>query len=799
MKRTLLNGTWNLKGNGYDVNGKIPGSLYSFLLDAGLVPDPFYRDNELLFLELAEHQYSFEKQFEYKKSNSSVLLVCEGLDTLCRVYVNGALVGESINMHVCYEFDVTSALKDGLNTIRIDIDPVNPYIKERYAKEKVPACDDALAGYMYVRKAHCMLGWDWGPRLPDMGIWRDIYLLEKDSARLVEFNVDQRHENGKVFITPWVRADGDCDIRITVTAPDQTSFEIKANEQTEIDSPKLWWPNNLGEQNLYTVLVELLEDGRVVDSKAKKIGLRTLKLIRERDKWGESFCHEVNGVRFFAMGADYIPEDNVFSRITPERTYKLLKQCKDSNFNTVRVWGGGYYPDEFFFDACDELGIVIFFDLMFACCMYNPDEKMWESMKTEVRQNVTRIRDRASLALISGNNEIEEMVYYNIYMAPYRDAYIKIFEEDLREIVNEVAPHIEYVASSPSTCGHCVDPRNENFGDQHYWDVWHGSEAVQDYRKRFCRYLSEFGFQGMCDYKTVLQFTEEEDRNLSTRVMELHQRNRNGYAKIMSHIQQYFLYPTSFKALIYTSQLMQAEAIKTAIEHFRRNRGRCMGTLYWQLNDIWPVTSWASIDYYGRWKALQYVAKRCYRPINISCEETGYLQTARFATAEPNHEDYVTKARLCVHNETLKAAKGVVRWSLCDNMSNVLQSGEQEVEVKPMSVCLLDELDFNKTDYFKNHISFELVVDGRVVASGTELFAQHKYYNYQSPKLKVSVEGDEVVVKGDAYAKYVEIYSETEDFLLEDNFFDMEKGERRVKIVEGNPRDLHVRSVYDIR
>ena len=787
-------------GNGYNVSGAVPGSVYSFLIDAKLVGDPYYRDNEAKFLELAEHAYSFEREFEYKKSQFPVILVCEGLDTLCEIFINGAKVGEGINMHVSYEFDVTDVLKDGKNVIRIDFAPPNPYIKEKQNEKPIPAGWDALVGYSHIRKAHCMLGWDWGPRLPDMGIWRDIYLLEKDGARITQFSVDQRHDLGKVYVTPNVQTDEPCDVEVTLTAPDGSIHKLNVNCENQIEDPKLWWPNNLGEQPLYVVSVEALQSGKVTDKKHKKIGLRTLRLIKEKDKWGESFCHEVNGVRFFAMGADYIPEDNVLSRINKERTYKLIKQCKDSNFNTIRVWGGGFYPDDFFFDACDELGLVVFFDLMFACSPYDPDEKTWEAIKTEIRQNVTRIRDRASLALISGNNEVEEMLASNPeFWKPYYAPYVKLFEDTFRDIIKEIAPAIDYVASSPSSCGHFVKPTHDDFGDQHYWEIWHGAERIENYRKKYCRYLSEFGFQGMCDYKTVLQFTEEKDRNLNSRIMELHQRSRDGYAKILSHIQQYFLYPTSFQTLIYASQLMQAEAIKTAIEHFRRNRGRCMGTLYWQLNDIWPVTSWASIDYYGRWKALQYVAKRCYRPINVSCEETGFVHTRRYVIAEPNYYNYETKAKICVHNETKEPLKATVRWALKDNFSSTLQSGEREVTVAPMSVLSLDELDFERTDYEKNHIAFELLVDGKTVANGSEVFAQHKYHDYQNPNLKVRIEGDEIVVESDAYAKYVEIYSETEDFLLEDNFFDMEKGERRIKIVEGNPSCVCVRSVYDIR
>lgn len=800
MNRIELSGQWKMTGNGYEVTGNVPGSVYSFLMDKNLVPDPFYRDNEFLFLELAEHPYTFDRSFTYAKSGAPVRLVCEGLDTVCKVYVNGKMVGESINMHVKHSFDVTSALVDGENKIRIDFTPPNPYIKEKYKEYPIPACWDALKGYMHIRKAHCMLGWDWGPRLPDMGIWRDIYLLEIDSDEITSFTVDQHHEKGRVFITPNVTTARGSEVEVTLESPDGKTVKIDANCKTEISSPELWWPNNLGDQPLYTVTVKIKEGGKTVDERSKRIGLRTLKLIRERDKWGESFCHEINGVRFFAMGADYIPEDNIFSRINKERTYDLIKQCKMSNFNAVRVWGGGYYPDDYFFDACDELGIIVFFDLMFACAPYDPDEAMWESIKTEIRQNVTRIRDHASLALISGNNEVEEMLASNPeYWKPYYAPYVKMFEETFRDMVKEIAPHIDYVASSPSTCGHFVDPKNDDFGDQHYWEIWHGAFPIEHYRNKYCRYLSEFGFQGMCDYKTVKQFTREEDRNLSTKIMELHERSTNGYAKIVSHIQQNFLYPTSLKTLVYASQLVQAEAIRTAVEHFRRNRGRCMGTLYWQLNDIWPVTSWASIDYYGRWKAVQYLAKRFYKPITVTCEETGFLQTAKFVIAEPKFYDWATKAKLCVHNETKKEITATVKWSLADNLSNEIKSGEKTLTVKPLSVEFLEELDFEKTDFEKNHLSFELVVDGEVISSESAIFAQHKYYEFKNPALKVRREGDEIVVTSEAYARYVEIYSEEEDFLLGDNFFDMEKGEVRVKILRGDPKNLLVRSVYDVR
>lgn len=800
MRKIPLSGVWTMKGNGFDAQDVIPGSVYSFLINNNLAPDPFYRDNENLFFDLAEHEYSFERKFEYKKSGFATLLHCDGLDTLCDIYINGKHIAYTDNMHVAYEFDVTSALEEGENTIKIECHPVNPYIKQKQKENPIPTCWDAMVGYPHLRKAHCMLGWDWGPRLPDVGIWRDIYLLEKNSARIESIKINQRHENNKVFVTPVIKTDGDCQIKITTTAPNGEKFELVANEENEILNPQLWWPNGLGEQNLYALVIDLIENGEVVDSKTKKIGLRTMNLIREKDKWGEGFYHEINGVAFFAMGADYIPEDNILSRITKERTYALMQACKDCNFNAIRVWGGGFYPDDFFFDACDELGLVVFMDLMFACTTYDPDEKMWESIKTEVRQNVARICDHACLGVLCGNNENEMMLaQYDRWNYPrMKDVYLEMFEDVIPSIIKGICPEVAYIPSSPTTSGHFIDPTNDDYGDQHYWTIWGGGEPFQEFRNKYCRYLSEFGFQGMCDYKTVKQFATEEDMNLNSRIMDVHQRNRGAQGKILSYMCNSFKLPSSFKTLIYASQILQAEAIRTGIEHFRRNRGRCMGTLYWQLNDIWPVSSWASIDYYGRWKALQYVAKRSYSPVMISCNDVGETTTRPYVIYERGYYDYETTATLSVNNETRERVCGVVKWVLRDNYSCEIEKFEQQVVIEPMSVLTLDKVDFNKTD-FKNHLEFSFEIDGKVVSEGSVIFTAYKHYDWVNPNLQLKVEGDEIVINSDAYAKYVEVYSEDSDFVLSDNFFDMEKGEKRIKILSGSPINIKVRSVYDIK
>ena len=801
MTKLDLNGIWRLTGAGYDCTGTIPGSVYSFLLDNNLMEDPFYRQNELEALKLMENEFTFTRTFDFTHTGDKVVLHCDGLDTLCDIYINGVHVAYTDNMHRTYEFDVTEILVDGKNEIKIVCHPVNPYIKEKLANFNLIASLDALEGFGYIRKAHCMLGWDWGPRLPDAVIWRNIGFIVLDSARITEFRVVQRHDNGKVFVNPKVSIDKEAEVAVTVVTPTGKTLTLEANKEVEIENPQLWWPHGLGEQALYTVNVEVVEGGKVVDSQSKRIGLRVLKLIREKDRYGESFLHEVNGVRFFAMGADYIPEDNVFSRITPERTKWLLKQCYDCNFNAIRVWGGGYYPDDYFFDYCDEFGIIVFEDMMFACTSVWADEGFKENIRLEFIDNLKRIRDHACIALISGNNELEVTRAANSMQKDPKllNMYLDVFEGMLPDLIKELCSDIPYISTSPVTCGHFIDPNNENYGDSHYWDVWHANKPFTEYRKKFFRYLSEFGFQSFPCEKTVNAFTIEEDRNIFSRVMEMHQRNGAANGKIVNYMSQTFLYPNNFGTLLYASQLLQAEAIRYGVEHLRRHRGRCMGALYWQLNDIWPVASWASIDYYGRYKALQYVAKRFFNPVLISCLEIGEKTTRPVVTMEEGRPDYSTQAQLCVTNDTMAEVTGIASWALRDHTGKILKEGSTEVTVPALSVVWLDNMDFNKTDVDHNYMSYEFTVNGEVLSEGTVLFTAPKYFQFKNPELRCEINDDELTVYANAYARYVEIDSPDSDFILSDNFFDMNAGKKTVKILEGTPKTIALRSVYDIR
>ena len=793
-----------MTGGQYCCNGTVPGSVYSFLLDNNTIPDPYYRTNELDATKILDNDFTFSRKFNFEKQDFPVLLHCDGLDTLCDIYLNDVFVSHTDNMHLSYEFDVTNILKNGENEIKLIFLSPNKFVKEMYEKDPLPGNGDTLKGHVHLRKALCMMGWDWAPRLPDAGIWKDIYLITVDSDRITDIHITQRHQNGQVFLTPNVSTqNGNAEIIINVSAPDGASFTIPANTESIINAPKLWWPNGFGEQNLYTLTIEIHENGICVDSAIKRIGLREIKLIREKDQWGESFCHEINGLTFFAMGADYVPEDNLMSRYSKERTYNLIRHCRDCNFNAIRVWGGGIYPHDYFFDACDEYGLIVFNDLMFACINLPDNEHMIENIKAEVRENLIRIRHHASLAIISGNNEIEEGVEFwwrDGTQNERKKTYIKIFERILPRIAEEVCPYIPYVYSSPSSFGSFIEVRNENYGDSHYWQVWHGGLPFTEYRNHHFRYLSEFGFESFPCEKTVNSFTLPEERNIFSRTFEMHQRCKGANKKILTYLADTFLYPTNFGTMLYASQLLQAEAIKYGVEHLRRNRNnqRCMGALYWQLNDIWPVASWSSIDYYGRFKALQYAAKRFFAPVMISCEEIGETTTRPYVVLEQGFFDYSTQARLNVTNETTNEISGVVNWQLRTANSKVLQSGKHNITIPALTSVWLDNIDFNKTDVENNYLSYNFEVDGVIVSEGTVLFTVPKHFNFVNPNLRFELNGDEITVFSDAYAKYVEIDSPDSDFILSDNYFDMNAGSKTVKILEGKPKTIKLRSVYDI-
>jgi beta-mannosidase len=819
-----LNDGWKMRDLSDEefINAAVPGSVYSDLLKNNKIEDPYYRDNELKALKLMEQDYEYRRNFNTSKAmlnSEEVMLHFDGLDTLADIYLNGQHISFVNNMHRIWEFEVKKYLKKEENDLKIVFHSPTKFIKEADEKIHVGGAEDAMKGFPQLRKAHCMFGWDWGPRLPDMGIWREVCLLGVSNGRIDSTYVSQQHKDGIVtlgFQVEMARTQGKTALRfhdsenkaikqgyyyeVIITNPDGKKEVYKDSpEKIEVNKPKLWWPSGYGDQPLYNIEVVLLYGGKQLDTWEKRIGLRTMSMSITKDEYGESFAHEVNGIKIFAMGADYIPEDNILSRVTRERTYDLLKQCKDAHFNSIRVWGGGNYPYDAFWDACDELGLMVWQDFMFACAHYNLTEEFEENIKAEFIDNIKRIRNHPSLALWCGNNEMEQFAAVGLWdLTPkLKSDYIKIYEYIIPKLVKENDPQTFYWPASPSSGGGFDDPNDENRGDVHYWDVWHGNKPFTEYRKFFFRYVSEFGFQSFPALKTVETFTEPEDRNIFSYVMEKHQRNNGANSKIMSYMGATYLYPNGFDKLLYASQLLQAEAIRYGVEHFRRNRGRCMGTIYWQLNDCWPVASWASIDYCGRWKALHYYAKRFFAPLMLSCKEEGILTQDTNVNAEPY--EVKKSIQLCIANESLQDEKVTVTWALRNNKAEIKKESTLEVDVDKLSSKWLDAVDMKEASLYEDYVSYEMLKVGEVISKGTVIFSVPKHFKFIDPELSWKIDRNEIIISAKSYARGVEIINENDDMLLEDNYFDMNAGERSVRILRGTPEGIKLRSVYDIR
>lgn len=802
---------------------KVPGSVYNDLLLNEKMEDPYYRDNELKALKIMENDFEYCTTFDIPEeifSSEKILLHFDGLDTVADIYLNDIWIAYVENMHRTWEFSIKELAKASGNILKIVFHSPLKYIKEANEKDPILGSTDAMEGFPYIRKAHCMFGWDWGPRLPDAGIWRDVKLIGFSDARIDNVYITQKHDPAKVTLDfaveverisqEMLRRFGKDDdkltgltLQVTICDPDGQETVYHHEQVLDgicIDNPKLWWPNGYGAQPLYTVTVSLLKDGFAIDSWCRRIGLRTMTMHIEKDQYGESFCHEVNGVKIFAMGADYIPEDNILSRVTPQRTYDLLLQAKNAHHNCVRVWGGGNYPYDAFWDACDELGLIVWEDFMFACAVYNLTEEFEANITAEFIDNIKRIRHHASLGLWCGNNEMEMFVLERdgwVNKHSQTSDYVKMYEYIIPKILKKYDPNTFYWPASPSSGGAFDCPNDENRGDVHYWDVWHGNKPITEYRKFYFRYVSEFGFQSFPSLKTCETFTLPEDRNIFSYVMEKHQRNSSANGKIMNYMEQTFLYPTSFDTTLYASQLLQMEAIRYGVEHFRRNRGRCMGAVVWQLNDCWPVASWASIDYCGRWKALHYGEKRFFAPILLSCAEEGILTQ----NTNPNAEPYEVKKsiHLNVANETMEDITVLVKWALRDETATIIREGEKEISVPALTSAWLDKEDMMDADLYHNYVSYDCYKDGERISGGTVLFVAPKQFSFKNPELSLAVEGDEIVVTASAYARSVEIINAEDTLLLEDNYFDMNAGQKRIQILGGKPEGLKVRSVFDIR
>jgi len=718
------------------------------LMANGLIPDPYYRDNELKVQWVERENWEYRKEFFIPKTitgKNHIELVCEGLDTYAKVFINSNKVAETDNMFRGCRFEVKPFLKQGKNEIVVFIDsPVN---REKALEDKLPY---KLPGNCpFTRKAHYHFGWDWGPRLTTSGIWRPIYIEAWDAVRVEELEIGQEFldKNAvRLNLKLEILSDKEQQAEIRAVALGKKkefaknwSVSLKKglnNQQNslEIINPELWWPAGMGEQNLYTVKVQVLQKGKELDSASKRIGLRTLSLEQNEDQWGKSFQFVVNGIPFFAKGGNWIPADVFLNRVTPQKYQSLLKDCVEAKMNMLRVWGGGMYEYDEFYDICDELGLCVWQEFVFACASYPVfDPEFLANVKAEAEDNVRRLRHHASLAFWCGNNELEMIGLVSddperphlMRWEPYR----RLFDAILPEVVGRLDAEHDYWPSSSHTPGaNRVNANDPTCGDAHLWGVWFERKPFEWYRTCEHRFNSEFGFQSFPEPLTVYGYTEEEDRNVTTVVMEHHQRSSIGNNAIIQYMLDWFRLPTRFDMMLWLSQVQQGMAMKYAVEHWRRSMPRGMGTLYWQVNDNWPVASWSSIDYHGRWKALHYMAKRFFAPILISGVEDLEAGTV---------EVHLT-------NDQRTAASGEAVWTLVNTDGKTLDSGSDSVAIDAQTSSRIATLDLSAylATPGPRHIllNLEYLVDGKCVSSNLVHFARPKHLTLREPEISLRIE-----------------------------------------------------------
>jgi beta-mannosidase len=817
-----LNGAWRVAQSGHSatIPARVPGCIHTDLLAAGRIPDPFHRDQETAVQWVGATGWVYSRDFQVPAAvlrRERVLLRCNGLDTLATVRVNGREVGRADNMYRTWEFDVKRALKAGRNHIEVTFDSVLPEIAKRQQERHMPSWGGPkeIQGRSWIRKEPCNFGWDWGPTLVTCGIWRTMSILAFDTARLTGVQIRQTHADDRVVLRvhPEIERSGKPVVRARVRIRREGMLVAEAAGEVgrpaaiplelTVENPALWWPNGLGEQPLYTVDVELLDArGIVLDAITRRVGLRTLRLDRHPDQWGESFQFVVNGVPFFAKGGNWIPADAFATRVSWDDYARLLNDVADVNMNMLRVWGGGLYESDAFYDLCDELGICVWQDFMFACSAYPTfDKAFMASVKAEAEDNVRRIRHHACVALWCGNNELEQGLVgdtWNDRQMSWED-YGRLFDTLLPGIIGALDPDRDYWPCSPhSPHGDRKDHSNPKWGDAHLWEVWHGRKPFEWYRTCEHRFNSEFGFQSFPEPKTVLGYTAPQDRNVTTYVMEHHQRSGIGNTAIMQYMLDWFRLPDAFDHTLWLSQILQGMAMKYAVEHWRRAMPRGMGTLYWQINDCWPVASWASIDYHGRWKALHYMARKFYAPVAISA-----LEDAAAGTVEVH-----------VTNDLRDAVTGKVTWVATDVAGRVLAKGAKAVEAKALGNTRAVTADLAavlaKQGPRDVIVWVDLWVGGERRSSNLALFARPKHLELADPKIGLSVkdlkDGSFVVtLTARKPALWTWLEMDQADAQFSDNFMHLLPGQPQSVIVTPAramtlarmKKALRVRSLFD--
>ncbi|MBE0581991.1 glycoside hydrolase family 2 protein [Devosia sp.] len=634
-----LSGTFALSSSTSDIEAPIilPGDVHTALLAADRIPDPYFGENEKTVMWVNETAWSVERSFATSAADIDgyLTLTLAEVDCIATILLNGEVVAKTQNSFIRNDIDVTGKVRAGDNTLRIEFDIAPDVAKARADAHPFPIPftknyqTNGLKGIHmnFIRKAACHAGWDWGICVMPIGVYGTMSLRKSRLARQESVQVDQAHGNNSVELSIKTRlfafAHGEVEVEHTIDGQvitDKVVVQKGDNVFTHnvtIHNPRLWWPAGQGEQPLYELTTNLEGEKTV-----RQIGLRKLEWIVEPDEIDHSFKCRINGRDITMLGANWIPADAIPSRITPPVIRDLLESAKAANMNMLRIWGGGQYEPDYFYELCDELGILLWHDFMFACMSYPSDRPFLDNVRTEITQQVRRLSHHASIALWCGDNEVIGSLHWYPETKAAPERYVANYDRlnnMLGNIVEDEDPARRFWPSSPSmgyldfSDGWHADTR----GDTHYWDVWHSAKPFEAYRTVNPRFASEFGFQSFTSMNVIETFAEPKDRNPSSPVMENHQRNAGGNARILETMTRYFRFPRDFDQMVFLSQIQQGLAIKTAIEYWRSTKPRCMGTLFWQINDIWPVASWSSLDYGGQWKLLQYMAKRFFLPVNV--------------------------------------------------------------------------------------------------------------------------------------------------------------------------------------
>ncbi|MET0650412.1 MAG: glycoside hydrolase family 2 protein [Pyrinomonadaceae bacterium] len=818
-----LNTGWTFRQAGQSEwrRAAVPGSVHTDLLANKLIEDPFYRDNEPKLQWIGKADWEYRTTFDVPAAvlrRRNVELVFEGLDTYATVYLNERQVLEADNMFRTWRMDAKPSLKVGANTLRVVFrSPVNEMLPRMKALGyELPAPNDqGEKTSPHTRKAPYQYGWDWGPRFVTCGLWKPARLEAWDDARLAGLHVVQNQLGTETAqLTAQVEVESTAASDAVIFVEDPSDRRVAARQTVKlspgvnrfalklsIPNPQLWWPAGLGSQKLYTLRARLTSGSgnKASDELSTRVGLRTLELRQQTDAAGKSFMFVVNGVPVFAKGANWVPADSFPERVTRERYRHLIESARDANMNMLRVWGGGYYEMDDFYELCDELGIMVWQDFMFACSMYPGEEKFLESVRAEATDQVRRLRDHPSVVVWCGNNEVETAWQHwgwkERLPAKLWDDYKKIFHGVLPEVVAEHDPSRPYWPSSPSSNLE-DDADSQRIGDVHYWQVWHASKPFAEYEQQRPRFMSEYGFQSFPNIETVRAYTTPSDHDIQSPVMLAHQKHPRGNQLIREYMLRDYPEPKDFESFLYASQVLQAEGIRVGAEHMRRIMPHNMGSLYWQLNDCWPVASWSSVDYFGRWKALQYYARRFYSPLLVSPHEEGGV------------------VRLYVVSDRTDRVPAVVRARLLDFEGRTLSETTERIEVAPLKsqsyLSLPSSVLLEGRDPARVFLHCELLVGGGAVSSNTVFFRPFKDLQLPAPNVAAQVTrggGNTpfVTLSTDSLARGVHLSAEGLEGSFADNFFDLLPGakvsvefrSRRPVTPDELRRRLRVRTLAD--